>query len=279
MADCKQSAQRMLPPALDESSVSEAQGSLDWTFTPHYMMMKDGHSRCFVSTARTKPETRQKKMYLVREVDIQPPLLKKEATEQKPHATRQPREIRVREEDLRKCGPNIELLSQFALPCMEPNMIQMKSKNKKCTQKDGKATSKRSSSVPTLGSACEADSAPHLPMLTPSPREGRCKTNHHRSNSCASLFNWNGQDLKDDQHKAAFSNKGDLRSLIWRNALSYRRASRVSGLRTPSSSKVSSPVAPRSDLQRASVTETPSAPFRASIGKSHDLVWSRCMRR
>jgi len=268
MADCKQSAaKRTLPPALDESSVSEAQeGSLDWTFTPQYMMMKDGHSRCFVSTARTTQETRQKQMYLVRQLDIRPPSRKKETTEQKPPATRKPREIRVREEDLRKCGRNIELLSQFALPCMEPNMIQMKmKKKKKGTDTDGRTTIKRSSSVPTLGSLCNADASLHLPML-PSPSEGGCsKTKHHRSNSRASLLDVDAQDPTDVHDKATLSKKGDLPSVIWRNALSRR----ASGLRIPSPPKISSLAAARSDARRASVAGT----FPMVIGAAEQ--WSR----
>lgn len=276
MADCNQSTgKRMLPPALDESAVescaSAAQdwGSLDWTFSPNYMMMKDGHSRCFVSTAQTTQEKRLKKLYLVREVDIQPPPLKSKATESQACASRKPREIRVREEDLRKCGPNIELLRQFALPCMEPNMSQLKLKRKKCKEADGRATIKRSCSVPALGSSCEAGCTLHLPMLTPSPKG--CKTNHHMSNPRGSLFNWNGRSSKDDQRKPPFSDEGDLRSLIWRNALSYRRGHQ--GQLPPPPSRTSTPVAPRSDLRRTSVTATPSASFRASVlGKSHSLT-------
>jgi len=95
--------------------------SLDWTFTPNFLVLKDGHSRCFIATARPTQETRQPGLHLVREVEIQPSCLeKKRAMKKKCHSSKKALEIRVREEDLRKFGDNLNELSQCALPSLKP---------------------------------------------------------------------------------------------------------------------------------------------------------------
>jgi len=107
----------------DDGSTAEDEEyeSLDWTFTPNFLVLKDGHSRCFIATARPTQETRQPGLHLVREVEIQPSCLeKKRAMKQKCHSSKKALEIRVREEDLRKFGDNLNELSQCALPSLKP---------------------------------------------------------------------------------------------------------------------------------------------------------------
>jgi len=213
MAACQQSmgpSKRATPPALDESSISETkdEGFLDWTFTPHFMMLKDGHSRCFIATARTTKETRQKALHLVREVDIEPSYVKKDTTQQKPHPTSKPKEIRVREEDLRKCGPNLELLRQCALPRMEPNTIQ---KKKKGADTDDKTSIKRASSLAGLECNSVCETPLHLPtLLTPLADKLHRKKTYRRSKS-----------------HSTHHHKGDLHTMIWRSGIQYKRESLV----------------------------------------------------
>jgi len=216
---------RFLPPALDESfEAQEVDDPLDWTYTPHFTMQKDGHSRCFITTAQAKQEGRQHALHLVRELEIQPSgrqhalhlgreletqpsvMLPKSATNHKPHTARKVKEIRVREADLRKCGPNLELLSQCALPRMEPNMMQMKlSKHQK-----------GASSVPALDHSFEAPLL--LPTLLTPASENACRhKTYRRSKTHASLKGASEEDYDKDHHKATISDKGNLRSIIWRS--------------------------------------------------------------
>lgn len=225
---------RVLPPALDESCEAREVDPLDWTYTPHFTMQKDGHSKCFISTAQTKQEGRQHALHLVRELEIQPSvMLPKSAANHKPHTDRKLKEIRVREEDLRKCGPNLELLSQCALPRMEPNMMQMKlSKH-----------TKGASSVPALGHSFEAPGM--LPMLlTPASEKACCQKTYRRSKTQASLNGASEGEYEKNHHKATLSDKGNLRSIIWRST--FKRGSALGG-QSPHSRKTSL-LAPRSSL-------------------------------
>jgi len=91
---------------------------LDWTHTPKMVVQTDGSAQCFISTAKTQAKTRQHALHLVREFDIQPSMAVKKQQEQKARLTclSKLHEIRVREQDLRKWGNNLEVLSQKALP-------------------------------------------------------------------------------------------------------------------------------------------------------------------
>lgn len=134
MDDCLRKvllSKRPTPPALDEVSIDDDQedDSLAWTFTPDFMVSKDGHARCFIATAQPEQETRFHAPYLVREVEIQPSAVGKKnlVKEDRKHRRNAklfdlPRTMRVREEDFKKCGGDIRLLSRCALPRVQPNM-------------------------------------------------------------------------------------------------------------------------------------------------------------
>jgi len=116
-----------MPSALEEGSIGEKDAQseefLAWTFTPKTMILKDGHSKCFTHTAKPTQATRQHSLHIVREFEIQPPLNSLEEKSSPPRllgSRLKPLEIRVREEDLRKCGDNLQLLSQCALPPAKP---------------------------------------------------------------------------------------------------------------------------------------------------------------
>jgi len=97
-------------------SAQQGDDFLDWTCTPEMMVLKDGHARCFVATAAQPPkEDRRHSLHLDREIEIQPSALEKKAADRKSRVRVEPLEIRVREEDLRECGDNIEELVQCAL--------------------------------------------------------------------------------------------------------------------------------------------------------------------
>jgi hypothetical protein len=113
--------------ALAEDIMPEQQerDSLDWTLTPKCSMSTDGHSVCFIATPNLAQESRQHALHLVRELEIQPTSFDKKKGKTKG-------EIRVREEDLRKWGDNLAMLSQCALPNVEA-MTEMRIFGKKAS--------------------------------------------------------------------------------------------------------------------------------------------------
>lgn len=120
-------SQRALPPtlAIDEGCINEDQCAkfLSWTFTPDFMSHKEGHSRCFVATVQPMQKTRVHAPHLVRELEIQPLCLElKDILTPKLPPIGPALEIRVREEDFRKWGGNLDMLNQCALPCLKQNI-------------------------------------------------------------------------------------------------------------------------------------------------------------
>lgn len=97
-------------------TASEDAEYLDWTCTPKTEIQNDGSSRCFISTVQPMQGNRKHALHLIREFEIQPAVAMKREMEQAAHASSKVRAIRVREDDLRKWGDNLEMLSQKALP-------------------------------------------------------------------------------------------------------------------------------------------------------------------
>jgi len=96
--------------------------SLDWTFTPKLKLSKDGHMRCFVAEPRPAQHTRLHTLHLVREFGMEPvkPSSAESSPVQKTPSKAKTVEIRVREQDLRKCGESFDL-SQCLLPSVSAN--------------------------------------------------------------------------------------------------------------------------------------------------------------
>jgi len=127
---------RALPPALgeglhsdpsDDFPLENGSGSkrqdaefLDWTYTPKMEQQNDGSARCFTSTVQPTQGNRQHVLRLIREFDIEPSLAVKRDKQQKACSIGKAKEIRVREEDLRKWGDNLNVLSQKAIPPPPP---------------------------------------------------------------------------------------------------------------------------------------------------------------
>jgi len=152
---------RISPPALEEASITEGQDDaefLAWTFTPNFLRStKDGHSRCFVKTAQpAQLENRQHSVYLVRELEIEPTTFKKKSVCPRTRQNKPPLEIRVREEDFRKCGDNWrQLLPQK--PSTPPTYALSKNIRRRCP------TAQRSASISALG--CSGEKELQLPVL------------------------------------------------------------------------------------------------------------------
>mmetsp|Transcript_145261 Transcript_145261/g.253521 ORF Transcript_145261/g.253521 Transcript_145261/m.253521 type:complete len:256 (+) Transcript_145261:77-844(+) len=101
----------------EESNYSADDDMLDWTITPTTEVLKDGFARCFIATPQPScGSLRSHPLYLVREMEIVPGKLRADAAAEK----RPCLEIRVKEEDFRKCGSDLQLLSKHALPKMTP---------------------------------------------------------------------------------------------------------------------------------------------------------------
>jgi len=130
----KELLKRILPPPLDAGSINESKDVefLAWTFTPRTMVLKDGHSRCFIATAQPDQESRQHACHIVREFAMQPSILEKKqkAIERSTKVTLVPLQIRVRERDLHKCGDNLALLTRFAIPSAQTDTSQKSTKKK-----------------------------------------------------------------------------------------------------------------------------------------------------
>jgi len=113
-----------------EAQESDLDDLLDWTMTPKTQLLDEGHACCFIATPQTSE--RQHKHFIAREMEIFPSRLCKKTLSGlispcSPNAL----QIRVREEDLRRCGGDVALLKDRALPNFD-------NPNKKATQSASK---------------------------------------------------------------------------------------------------------------------------------------------
>lgn len=112
----------------EDSSYESDNDVLDWTMTPTTQIFKDGFARCFIATPQPSNGSRCHPLYLVREMEIVPGKLRTDAAAEK----QQPcLEIRVKEEDFRKCGSDLKQLSKHALPKMTPKAGDKSNSSKK----------------------------------------------------------------------------------------------------------------------------------------------------
>jgi len=283
MAVCESIAPPMrflcsLPEPLDANSIGETQDNtevdedldfLEWTLTPHLTILKDNNSKCFIATPQTAKGSRQHALHLVREFDIQParviedPFSSRKKTTLKRDPCGEPRQIRVREEDLRKCGANLGLLTQYALPPL-PRMIDILPPPKKgkenarapCKKgKDDKCAIKPVSRPPAL----ELDCSCEFPL---SLEDGKWNDKSHRTPKHRRSHTF----LKHCGDEAFRSERGDLLSQIWMST--FNRAAGPD--RMKSSAMKASRLAPRASLPKGSVfgpsSALPKGPaLRASV--------------
>jgi hypothetical protein len=107
-------------PLDDGPKVIEDDDYLDWTVTPQTVMQSEGNVRCIISQRAPSKQTRHA-LHLVREFALHPSISPEKGVHRilSPSArcrlNKKPMEIRVREEDFRKYGGNIDVLTQCAV--------------------------------------------------------------------------------------------------------------------------------------------------------------------
>lgn len=98
----------------DETNASAS--LLDWTSTPIVQVRQEGQMCCFVAEPKVGAAARPEQALLMREFDLIPSkFAKRGATD----TSKRPVDLYVREQDLRKCGSDLEMLKQCHLPLVQ----------------------------------------------------------------------------------------------------------------------------------------------------------------